>query len=282
MSDTLQAITEGAEIPSVPDVLREILLLTDDPNSSSRDLEKLVHREPGLAAHLLKTANSSYYSPRGKITSVNRAIVMLGFTAVKSIASGLALIDAFNNIPGLNKGYVLSVWKHSLTCAGLVWVLCRNMRRDKQDSLYLAAMVQNVGHLILAQHFGDDYNRLIRHREFPTVEQEQERFRIDHARTGAFLLEEWKFPPVIVNMVRYHHHTDECTDNSVDLKYIEICNHISDREDKLDDFLQNSEREIDPAFLEKLAGAGLSWKLLKENRQPMLDSVDLARKIINT
>ena len=114
MNDRVRMLIEGAEIPSVPHVLQEILTLTSDPAGSSRKLEELILKEPGLVTYLLKTVNSAHYAFTQKINSVQHAIVLLGFSAVKSMASALALIDAFNNLPGLNKTYVLKIWKHSL------------------------------------------------------------------------------------------------------------------------------------------------------------------------
>ena len=60
MAKTVQTIIDGAEIPSVPDVLQKILILADDPRSSSKDLEQTILQEPGLVTHLLKTVNSAY------------------------------------------------------------------------------------------------------------------------------------------------------------------------------------------------------------------------------
>ena len=103
-------IVEGIEIPSIPHVLRKILMLTNDPNSSSRDIEKLVLSEPGLVTHILKTVNSAFFGTPCEVRSVNHAIVLLGFSAVRSIVSGLVLIDVFHNLPGLDKKYVLNIW----------------------------------------------------------------------------------------------------------------------------------------------------------------------------
>jgi len=84
MNEIAQTIIEGAEIASVPHILQEILTKANDPSSSSRSLEEIIHKEPGLAAHLLKTANSAYYSTSREISSLKHSIVMLGFLTVFS------------------------------------------------------------------------------------------------------------------------------------------------------------------------------------------------------
>ncbi len=280
MTSPAETIIQGSEIPSVPHVLRKILVLADDPDSSSRDLERLVMQEPGLVTHLLKTVNSAYYATNREITSVNRAIVMLGFLAVKSIASGLALIDAFNNIPGLNKDYVLTVWRQSLTCAGLIKILSRGMPRNRQDDLFLTAMVHNAGHLVLAQYFQSDYDVLIQDEPFPSPEQERGHFQTDHAEAGALLLDKWKFPERIVELVRFHHNPENYPGNPVLLKYLEICNIISEKHRNLDEFLKQPEENVDPSFMDSLNEIDLSWKGLKDKQELLVESANLARQII--
>ncbi len=273
-------IIDGAEIPSVPHVLQKILALTSDPGSSSKDLEKLIITEPGLVTHLLKTVNSAYYSLGREITSINHAIVLLGYLAVKSIVSGLALIDAFNNIPGLNKEYVLMVWKQSLASAGLVKILSKGAPREKQDDLFLAAMVQNVGHLVMAQYYQTKYDELIVVNPFPSADQEQERFKADHAEIGASLLESWKFPPKIAEIVKCHHYPESFEGELMDIQYLEICNLLSYEDEGLLSFLEQPEADVDTDVLNKLSEVSWNWEDLQEDKERLIDSVDLAQQII--
>jgi HD-like signal output (HDOD) protein len=205
MRDRARRIVEGAEIPSIPHVLQAILALTSDPASSSRELEEKILTEPGLVAHLLKTVNSAYFGLSKKVASINQTIVLLGFTSVRSIASGLILINAFNHLPRLARRYVLTIWTHSLGSAGLTRILAGPRRREKQEELFLAAMVHNVGHLVLAQYFQQKYDDLAKGDPFPSVEEERRHFGVDHPEVGAMLLEEWKFTKEIIQLVRAHH-----------------------------------------------------------------------------
>ncbi|EKD41961.1 MAG: metal dependent phosphohydrolase, partial [uncultured bacterium] len=106
-----------ADIPPIPHLLQKIMLLTDDPKTTSQKLESLVIQEPALVTKILKSVNSALYSFPSKINSVRHAMIILGFATVKSIASGLALMNAFENIPGIDKNYVLNIWRHGLKSA---------------------------------------------------------------------------------------------------------------------------------------------------------------------
>lgn len=281
MNTTVQAIVNSAEIPSIPHVLQQILSVANDPNSSSQDLEKLIVQEPGLVAHLLKTVNSAYYAFSTKISSINHAIVLLGFSTVSGIASGLALIDAFNNMPGLNKKYVLKVWKHALTSAGLIKVLAGKMDKNTQDELFLAAMVQNVGHLILSQYFGNDYEKLIQEETFPSMEKELVLFGTHHAEAGALLLETWKFSPGIIELIGKHHTPEDAGDAERFLRIMGLCDRLAREGDALRVFMELEESELDPLFVEQLNSVDLSWDALQEQKEKLLQSVDLSNQIIS-
>ena len=284
MSGKIRTIVDGAEVPSVPDVLQRILVMAGNPSSSGGDLEKLILKEPGLVTHLLKTVNSAYYAFASKVNSVKQAIFLLGFSTVRSIASGLALIDAFNNLPGLNRKYVLQVWTHSLSCAGLVKVLSeRKVAREEQDGLFTAAMVHNVGHIVMAQHFQSAYDALIEDNLFPLAEDEKTAFEVDHAEIGAALLEKWRFTPDTINLVRHHHQPElfEEEDGSSDnILFIAASDIIARRGEGLSELIELEESEIDGEFLATLAKVGWGWEEFQGSSDLILTSIDGAKQII--
>ncbi len=284
MNGKVRTIVEGAEIPSVPDVLQRILLMAGNPSSSGGELEKLILQEPGLVTHILKTVNSAYYAFGSKVNSVKQAIFLLGLSTVRSIASGLALIDAFNNLPGLNREYVLQVWTHSLSCAGLVKVLSeRKVPREKQDGLFTAAMVHNVGHIVMTQYFQGDYDALSKENSLPLAEDEKARFDVDHAEIGAALLEKWRFTPDIVDLVRYHHQPklfEGEEEEQAILLFVVVSDMIARKGEALSEFMDLEESEVDAGFLEILGEVGWGWEELQGSRDIIQVSIDGAKQIL--
>ncbi len=280
MSDKAQSMVEGAEIPSIPHVLHDILILTSDPGSSSHQLEEKILTEPGLVSHLLKAVNSAYYGLSRKVTSIRQAIVLLGFTAVKSIASGLALIDAFNNLPGLSRQYVLTVWKQSLASAGLTAILAGSRPRDKKDELFLAAMVHNVGHLVLAEYYPSEYEELTKSNPFPSVEEESQRFEVDHAEVSATLLRSWRFPEEIVHLARWHHEPDSFEGEKTDIACLGICETLPRKIENLAEFLEQKESAVEADILEMLLKLNWKWEDFQDNREAILRSIEMAQQIV--
>lgn len=280
MSSPAQRVVEGAEIPSVPHVLQEILRVASDPESSSRDLEELILKEPGMVTHLLKTANSAFFAFAQKVTSVNHAIVLLGFSTVRSIASGLALIDAFHNLPGLNRAYVLEVWKHALASAGLARMFASRGLRQAQNDLFLSSMVHNVGHLVLAQAHAADYDALLEEGLYPPVERERERFDVDHAEVGAYLLGTWKFPPEICERIAAHHDAGRFRGDEREILCMQVSDRIAREGEGLGDLLDRPEADVEESLLRQLGQVGWRWEEVQADKDTLVESTRLMQQVI--
>src|SRR3990170_1458942 len=84
------------DLPTLPTVVAQVMVTLDQPTSSARDLERLVANDQAIAARLLKLANSAFYGLAGKVTSLSRAITLLGFNTVRSLVLTIGVIDKFS------------------------------------------------------------------------------------------------------------------------------------------------------------------------------------------
>jgi len=278
MTDKAQRIVEGASIPSIPHILQSILALTSDPSSTGRELEEKIMAEPGLVTHLLRTVNSAYYGLLRKVSSIRQAVVLLGYTAVRSMASGLIMINTFNQLPRVTRRYLQDVWAHSLTSAGLATVLANTRPREKKDALILAAMVHNVGHLVLAQHFEKEYDEITKSDPFPSVAEEKDRFEVDHAEVGARLLESWKFEKEIINLVRAHHESESFQGDQSLIGTLILSQALARKADNLKSFLATEEENVDEDILSMLPAVGLTWKELQGRSSAILQSIEVTKQ----
>ena len=94
LSNTVnRRVSEGElDVPLLPGVLVDIMALVDDPDADVRRLADLVHRDPGLAAHVLRVANSPVFSARGGVVSLQQAVSRLGFRLLGEIAMSAVVI----------------------------------------------------------------------------------------------------------------------------------------------------------------------------------------------
>lgn len=274
-----KTIIQSAEIPSLPHVLQQILSLADHPRTSSADLEKYVQQEPALVAQLLKWVNSAMYALPKRVSAISHAMILLGFSTVKSIASGMILVNTFEDIEGLKPEFISSVWGHTLKEAGVIKVLSRKEDNNKKDELFLAGMIHDVGYLVLAQYFGKKYDALISEKPMPTVEMELKAFSTDHAQIGAELLTEWKFPENVINIVKHHHDLANYEGDKNDIIYLMAAERLTEVDD-LGVFLDQPLESVDPEFADWLVQLKLSWPVLQTYKQELLESLEMISQLL--
>lgn len=266
-------IVQSAEIPSIPHILQQILSLADSPRTSSSDLEKYVAQEPALVAQLLKWVNSAAYAVPQRVSSVTHAMIMLGFSTVKSIASGMILVNTFDDMSGLDKEFVNHVWKHTLTSAAIMKVISKAEANSKRDDYFLASMIHDVGYLVLKQYFQQKYDVLLVADPYPDIHAEREALGTDHVEVGVELLTQWKFSEVVIDMVRCHHEPESYPHNKRDVYYLRICDELAVF-DGLEDFFAIDEHDVNEEFLNDLKVVGLNWRMLKDMKADVLLAIE--------
>ncbi len=277
----IKAIVQAAEIPSVPQILQKILMMADDPRASVAQLEELIIQEPGLVTHLLKMVNSAFYARPTKIDSIRQTIVILGMNTVRSIASGLVMINSFDSLAGVSKKYVQAVFGHSILSANMMNIFAAKESLIKREPLYLAGMVHDVGHLILAQHFREDYMNITKEELLPSIEKEKEMFEMDHSELGCELLEEWKFPDDVISIVRCHHTPDSYEGGEKDVYYLNASAFLSRQVKGLEEFLSQDKENVEDDFLVLLDRIGWDWPMVLENKEKIFQAIDLAKMLMN-
>jgi putative nucleotidyltransferase with HDIG domain len=208
-----EAIAKIEDIPTIPTILGEILRITSSENSSAKDLSQVIYSDQSMAAKILKMANSSFYGFVQQIKSIDRAIVILGFDEVRSIAMAMSVFDSIY----LRKDGVyysrLRSWNHSLLCGLGTRVLSGLFMKSKnlESELFAGGLIHDIGKVLMDRHFPESFARVLElvEKTSMTMESaEQEVFGFDHALLAGRLLRKWKFPDQLIDMVQYHHHPD--------------------------------------------------------------------------
>lgn len=277
----IKMIVQSAEIPSVPQILQSILMMADDPRASAAQLEELIVQEPGLVTHLLKMVNSAFYARPQKIDSIRQTIVILGMNTVRSIASGLVMINSFDSLPGVSKKYVQAVFGHSIVSANMMNIFAGKESLSKREPLYLAGMVHDVGRLILAQYFREEYMNMTKEELLPSIEKEKEIFEVDHSEVGSELLDEWKFPDDVISIVRCHHNPGSYEGDEKDIYYLRTCAFLSKQTNCLEEFFSQDKEKVEDNFLLLLDRIDWDWSMVLENKEKIFQAIELAKLLMN-
>ncbi len=214
-ADLKKRIQSLKELPAIPEMARQIVMLRANPLADADKLGKLVELDPSLAAQVIRYARSPFFGYRGKVDSVQSAISrVLGFEMVMNLALGIASARPFK-IPALGPLGLNAFWRHATYSAALVQALGRELPRAKRPPAgmsYLAGLLHNMGHLLLGHVFKREFcmlnNAVSDNPELPVVEHEMALLGVHHGELGAWLMEGWNMPEEIIVAVREHHNPD--------------------------------------------------------------------------
>jgi len=203
----LQLIGKKLSLPSPPAIAVQILNAVQKDDTALTELAEIISADPALTAKMLKVANSGVFPCRSKITNINRAMSMLGTNMIKNIA--LSVVIAADLSEKNYKGFDLDhFWRCSVTSAVSAEILSRVLKYKNGD-IFVTALLQDLGMLVIAQTKGAAYNLLLEESQSPGVtsliDLEQEKFGFDHQQVGYALLLNWNLPDSISTPILYHH-----------------------------------------------------------------------------
>lgn len=203
-----QLIRHLEAIAALPEITARITATVNDPESTAADLHKIISHDPALVSRILKLANSSMYARRFSVTSVDRAIVLLGFDAVHNLAVTATLGKLFSHT-NLSRDYTArDLWMHSVAVAAASRELAKRIDTSLAEPAFLAGLVHDVGLLAELQLCPKKLEEVCEAVKDPAIsfpEIERERMGYDHAQVGGALAGQWKFPDFCREAAEHHH-----------------------------------------------------------------------------
>jgi len=185
-----------------------VIALTKNPATTVKDLETVIGQDPALTAGILRQANSAYYGYARRISSLQEAIVMLGFQVIQGLSMSAAVAPLLKT---QLVGYGIEqegLWQHSLLTAMAAKRLCQLRKLPYGDVAFTAGLLHDIGKLIISvyvQEVGDYLLKKIEDAQLSYVELEEKIIGYSHATVGGFLAKTWNLPEDLVEAISYHH-----------------------------------------------------------------------------
>jgi HD-like signal output (HDOD) protein len=199
---TTDVLEQLRKLPMRPTAVTHLLTVLDDPNASADDVASALQSDPSLTARILHLANSPYFGLSGKVGSIERAVVALGASVLRSLAVSTAAGMFAERPDDMPPGF----WKHSVSVAAGSAIAARMCNVTPGDSM-CAGLLHDLGAALLYRYDRDGYGpRVIEGGDPQTLlSEEAAAYGGDHATIGAFALDQWKLPVSIVDALRLHH-----------------------------------------------------------------------------
>lgn len=200
-------LARSAQLSSFPDIYYRIVKVLNDTRSSASHLAEVVGNDPGLSATLLKMVNSAFYGLPSSVSSITRAVALIGGNELSTLAMGISVIRYFKDIPP-EMFDMKQFWMHSVATGVLARVLAYRNVGLSEEELFIGGLLHDIGRLILYKEYpltAAFAIRQARQRRVPLFRMEHELFGYDHTAVAGLLLEMWNFPKILTRMITYHH-----------------------------------------------------------------------------
>lgn len=196
-------------MPAFPKSVQHILELTRDVNCTPKDLVQVIDKDPVITVKILKVVNSAYYSLPKQITSVNHAVVYLGFNTIKNLALSMAAVGILPQHNAANfdvSQYLL----HSLSTAVIAKKLATQLDDADPMDCFIGGLLHDFGKVVCAQFMPAEFKAAL---ELSQANQTSLHLALrstlgaDHAVIGAMLVEKWRFAPELVKAIAHQFDT---------------------------------------------------------------------------
>lgn len=195
-------LAKGVNLPPQPKVLLEIDALAAKDDVSMRAVAALVGKDAGLTARIFKVVHSPFFGIRAEVTSLDRAITMVGLKPALAIIKSAALRDAIGGDPKANDAF----WERANDIAVIAALIAKKQRdvlRITPEHAHMAGLFHDCGVPILMQKFPGYCADLAR--AWPDLAEEDAKFKTSHVVAGYMMAKNWKLPDAVCQAVRYHH-----------------------------------------------------------------------------
>lgn len=204
--DLRKKIFQIERLSAMPQVVWKILEALADEKTNAADLERLIEGDPALTSKILALANSAYYGLSQKVTTISRAIFIMGFQELQLLAvgAGLASVFDFKRTPKYISGEAL--WMHCLAVSWTAGELAQEIGYYLPSEAMIAGLLHDLGKLVLIAHLPDEYKKLydLNVSGVPYY-QAEERLGLAHTDIGYWLAKRWGLPPIIETIIKDHH-----------------------------------------------------------------------------
>ncbi|QDT66964.1 sensor domain-containing diguanylate cyclase [Calycomorphotria hydatis] len=207
----LKKIWSSSQLPTLPTVAIQLLDLSKDPETEIRQVADVIKTDPAICAKILKATNSSYFGFQAPVTSIDRAVPLLGTTVVTSLALSFSLVEDAMTTGPVARHY-RDYWMQSIVQAATAELLSEHTPGAIGCEFFLCGLLSDLGRLAMLKTVPEESCQAIEsasERQCDLHHTETEIIGINHVEVGVKLMQNWNLPPSIVRAAQFQHDPPE-------------------------------------------------------------------------
>jgi putative nucleotidyltransferase with HDIG domain len=202
-------VLAARELQPLPATVTRLMGLLTRPDWKMSEVEEAIALDQALTPRILRVANSALASRGIRVTTISDAVMRVGTGPLFSMVMALGVKKRLQQAVaqyGLAEG---ELWEHSVAAALTVESLGARLRRKLPVESFTAALLHDVGKLVMARFLEPSHLASLRaaeeHSRLSERDAELEILGVDHAEVGAVVAQHWSLPDPLVRAIRFHH-----------------------------------------------------------------------------
>lgn len=197
-------------IPSFSTTVAKVLEICSSPDAAASDLNRVISYDPVLTGQLIKLINSAYYGLPNRVTSLTRAIIMLGINTVKNMVLSTSVLASLKKRLNVSALTIDDFWQHSLGVAVIAKAIAKQQQvpMDEQEEYFVAGLMHDLGKIPLINCYPELYQQAlnaVKGSRLALLQAETAAIGIDHCQVGYLIGAKWKLVDRVQAAILAHH-----------------------------------------------------------------------------
>ena len=204
--EKLQARLSGVQsLPSVPSIFLELTEVLADEESCAADVAQVIEKDSAMSAKVLQVVNSAYLGLPREVSKIQDAVSFLGMGSIRALTLAEGAFSSFEPSKHFSVADMERMQSHGMLVGEIARVISPDSKVAEQAQL--AGVLHNIGNLILALHWTEDFAHCQQSLGvgMDLLQSELECYGTTHGRVGAYLLGSWGLPLRVTEAVAFHH-----------------------------------------------------------------------------
>jgi len=200
-------ISQIDELPTLAQSIKRLIEIIVYEIDSPQELESIIGYDQALMAKVLMIANTTLYGYRGKVSTLSKAMTVIGYNRVKSICISNLLMSLVSNECLISAAHREMLWKHSFASSKIAAEITKRRPWINGEEAAVLGLIYDIGWLVMAVHFNEQFTAIFETAARTNVPPwcVEMRYGLSHTRLSKYLVTRWAFPEPFKAVIEFHH-----------------------------------------------------------------------------
>lgn len=217
--EVLFEIRRTNDLPAMADTINLIKKLKEFKDSAITEIANIILKDYALTTKLLKVVNSVVYQQFGEVTTISRAIFLLGIEHIKDIAFGLMIFEHLERHG--SHPIILDVVGQAFFAGFFAEKIVRDLKFIEEEEAFICSLLHPLGKILAAFSLPEKILEVQKLSEEQGISENSASIQvlgISFEEIGTTMASEWNFPDKIVQSMHNIRQKDLHSNPSADEK----------------------------------------------------------------